>query len=192
MQEEVRKNQNETWNAAHCCSLGNCYVKWGLGFFILGLIFGFGVLIHYLVGSSYENSSFFLTNMSLWFGSPLSLSVTYLQLGGLAMAIIGATCHVCGRCCGVNATAEKTTTCPSSYKRKGGLTLCKIGLIALFITGYIGYFAIDYIWPGFYYTPVQAGKNLWLILQGLSILCFTIGVIIATCYICCCCKRKSS
>ena len=32
------------------------------------------------------------------------------------------------------------------------------------------------IWPNFYFEPVQAGKNLWLALQGISILVFVVGL----------------
>lgn len=182
MQEDLNYKNSLHWTH------GYHFLKWGLWFFIFGVIFGFGVLIHYLVGSAYNNTGEFLSNITLWFGSPLSLSVTYLQLGGLAMGILGAValCYnrkheaACSTAAGTNGAS-----CPSH--KHTGLTLCIIGLIALFITGYIGYFIIDMIWPGFYYIPIQAGKNLWLILQGLSILLFLIGFIMAAC---CCCKCK--
>jgi hypothetical protein len=38
-----------------------------------------------------------------------------------------------------------------------------------FLTGYVGYFVVDKMYPSFYYTPVEAGKKLWLIAQALSI-----------------------
>ena len=43
------------------------------------------------------------------------------------------------------------------------LWLCAAGLIATFLTGYVGYIVINAIWPSFYYTPIKAGKNIWLI-----------------------------
>ena len=181
----------------HCFHTGCCFVKSGLWFFIIGVILGFGVLLHYIMGSSYDTSQMFLSNITLWFGSPLMLSVGYLQLGGLAMAILGilhcwkAKCHTH---CVDNTTANATANTayhangPSccSGKKKTALTLCYIGMIALIITGYIGYFTIDWIWPGFYYLPIMIGKNVWLVLQGLSILIFLVGFIMATC---CCCKK---
>ena len=56
--------------------------------------------------------------------------------------------------------------------------LCATGLILTFLTGYIGYFVINAIWPPFYYMPIKAG-NVWLIAQGLSILLYLIGVVLA-------------
>lgn len=161
----------------HDCHTGFCFVKWGLWFFIIGVILGFGVLIHYLVGSSYDNTPYFLSNITLWFGSPLALSTGFLQVGGLAMALIGGLCIMVSKCAEASAMGS-TAHCPT---HKGApLALCIIGLFALILTGYLGYFVIDYFWPGFYYTPIMAGKNLWLILQGLSIIVYIIGIIIET------------
>jgi hypothetical protein len=181
---------------------GYKFTKWGLGFFLFGFLLGFGVLIHYLVGSSWNMGDSFLTNMTLWFGSPLSLSATYLQVGGLAMAIIGvakkalAACNCCSSdrttTTGTSATTATGTdrgylsSAHHDHHGKASLMLCIIGLIALFVTGYIGYFIIDGIWPSFYYTPIVAGKNTWLVLQGLSLLVFFIGLIGAFCCLCKC------
>lgn len=154
---------------------GYKFIKWGLSFFIFGIIIGFGVLIHYLVGSKWNNSETFLTNMTLWFGSPLTLSASYIQLGGLAMTAIGGAKFCVTRLWSV----DKRDFNDVHAHKETALMLCNVGLIALFITGYIGYFIIDAIWPSFYYTPIMAGKNLWLILQGLSILVYLIGVLLA-------------
>lgn len=44
--------------------------------------------------------------------------------------------------------------------------ICVWALIAIFLTGYVGYFVVDiFFWPGFYYLPIKAGKNVWLALQ---------------------------
>lgn len=176
----------------HQCHHGYHFLQWGMWIFIAGIILGFGVLIHYLVGSTYNNTGDFLSNITLWFGSPLSLSVAYLQLGGLAMAVVGAVACCLSKHSTLTATgavcSTKDEACHSHGGKNGALILCIIGLIALFITGYIGYFIIDKTWPGFYYTPIAAGKNLWLILQGLSILCFLVGIIMAVCCLCCCKK----
>lgn len=174
MQNEIRCSTTHGWHT------GLGFVKWGLWFFIIGVILGFGVLIHYLVGSAYDNSQYFLSNITLWFGSPLVLSSGFLQVGGLAMAIVGALCAMVSKCCPETTTTTSDVAGCRTHKR-AALILCNIGLIALIITGYIGYYIIDYIWPGFYYAPIQAGKNLWLILQGLSIVVYIIGFIIATC-----------
>ena len=57
------------------------------------------------------------------------------------------------------------------------LWLCVTGLIAVFLTGYVGYFVVDRIWPTFYYSPVPAGKNAWLMAQALSVALYWLGVI---------------
>jgi hypothetical protein len=58
-----------------------------------------------------------------------------------------------------------------------GLILCAIGLVAVFVTGYIGYFVVDRIWPSFYYTPINEGKNVWLGAQALSVALYLLGII---------------
>lgn len=180
---------NETGSHNHMWCTGAKFVKWGLGWFIFGMFFGLGVLIHYLVGSTWNTTATFLSNVTLWFGSPLAYSAGFIQAAGIAMTAIGAAFLALAGCC-----TSKTTTngcCDSSCclsHKSTSLTACNLGLILLFITGYIGYFIIDAIWPGFYYTPIAAGKNLWLILQGLSVLIFWIGVILTSrCF--CRCKR---
>ena len=42
-----------------------------------------------------------------------------------------------------------------------------------------GYFVYDAIWPSFYYSPVPTGKNAWLLGQGLFILIYFCGAIMA-------------
>jgi hypothetical protein len=193
---------------SHDWLCGYKFLKWGLGFFIFGLIFGFAVLIHYLIGSDYETGSVFLRNITLWFGSPLSLSVSYLQIGGLAMAILGVAklmawhCYSDASCCNTTNTtgsACSTHTSGTTYgtvdtttKRSGGLTLCILGLSLLFITGFIGYFVIDAMRPGFYYAPLEQPKNLWLILQGISLLLFLFGLLSAFSCLCKSCCRKTT
>ncbi len=184
MQEQLNYKENKG-----CGHAGLCFVWWGLWFFIVGIFLGFGVLIHYLVGSSYDNSPYFLSNITLWFGSPLALSSGFLQVGGLGMAIVGGLYMMISKC---RTITDTTSTEATSYRTSDlkehkhthcctSLVLCIVGLIALIVTGYIGYYIINYIWPGFYYAPIVAGKNLWLILQGLSILVYFIGIIMATC-----------
>lgn len=193
---------NVTGSHNHMWCTGAKFIKWGLGWFIFGMFFGLGVLIHYLVGSSTNTTGTFLSNVTLWFGSPLAYSAGFIQAAGVAMTAIGAAFLALAGCCcrkvtnGTNKTSDiegypasccTTTSCCPSH-RCGSLIACNLGLIALFITGYIGYFIIDAIWPGFYYAPIVAGKNLWLILQGLSTVIFWFGVIAASsCF--CKCKR---
>src|SRR5438045_1606674 len=105
MYEDIRCRDHE-WVA------GYKFVKWGIGFFLFGLLMGFGVLIHYLIGARYTTGNDFLARMTLWFGSPLSLSATYLQVGGLAMAVIGLAKKVLAKCSipGHNDCCDSTTS----------------------------------------------------------------------------------
>jgi hypothetical protein len=55
-------------------------------------------------------------------------------------------------------------------------TLCAYGLIATLISCVLGYVICNYFWPNFFFHPVQAGKNVWLAAQGLSIVVYVVGV----------------
>src|SRR4029453_3885268 len=57
--------------------------------------------------------------------------------------------------------------------------LCATSLVAIFLTGYGGYFAVDAIWPRFYYEPVTQGKNVWLFMQLACVLLFALGTALA-------------
>jgi hypothetical protein len=148
--------------------IGTKFIHWGLALFIFGLVIGYGPLAHYLHGAFEETGEAFLKNVTLWFGCPWTLSVYTVQVGSLGMMVIGCVyLHL-----------------PSNYleaeqRDLAALWLCAAGLIATFLTGYIGYFVVNAIWPSFYYTPIKAGKNVWLIAQGISILLYLIGVVLA-------------
>lgn len=55
------------------------------------------------------------------------------------------------------------------------LHLSIIGLLGVFAVGYPGYFVFDAIWPGYYYSPVAAGKNTWLLGQAFFIAIYFVG-----------------
>ncbi len=59
------------------------------------------------------------------------------------------------------------------------LALCIAGLLGVFAVGYPGYFVFDAIWPSYYYSPVTAGKNAWLLGQALFIALYVLGMILA-------------
>ena len=64
--------------------------------------------------------------------------------------------------------------------RRGELrrsALCIVGLLGVFAVGYPGYFVFDAIWPGYYYSPVPAGKNAWLLGQALFIAVYFAGAV---------------
>ena len=58
-------------------------------------------------------------------------------------------------------------------------TLCSYGLIAELVTAGVFYVVCNLIWPNFYFEPVQAGKNVWLAVQGISIAFYVVGVMCA-------------
>jgi hypothetical protein len=148
--------------------IGAKFIHWGLALFIFGLVIGYGPLAHYLHGAFEETGEAFLKNVTLWFGCPWTLAVYTVQVGSLGMVAIG--------CVYLNLPTDELE---AEQRDLAALWLCAAGLIAIFLTGYIGYFVVNAIWPSFYYTPIKAGKNVWLIAQGLSILLYLIGVVLA-------------
>jgi len=86
------------------------------------------------------------------------------------MIVIGTVHTSLGRYAGVDDVGAATTT---------ARWLCLLSLVAIFVTGYLGYFVVDAIWPRFYYEPVAQGKNVWLFLQLGCIVLFAIGAVVA-------------
>jgi hypothetical protein len=139
--------------------LGWSFVNRGLGLFVTGFVTGFIPILHYIPGAVAEDvGPAFLKNVTLWWGC--GLGMTAIGLSYLAAARQGAS------------------PTPSGHERIAP-TLCAYGLIAELVTAGVGYVACNYFWPNFYFEPVQAGKNLWLVLQGLSILVFVVGLFYA-------------
>jgi hypothetical protein len=58
------------------------------------------------------------------------------------------------------------------------LSLCVVGLLGVFAVGYPGYFVFDAIWPSFYYSPIPAGKNAWLLGQAFFIGVYFVGTLL--------------
>jgi hypothetical protein len=148
--------------------LGTKYVRWGLGLFVFGLVIGFGPWLHYMHGALEEVQPAFLKNVTLWFGCPWTLPVYVTQLGGLSMVVIGL-CYL---------TFARDGAMATSGERMAPV-LCAAGLIAEFIFGFPLYFAVNAVWPNFYYTPIDAGKWTWLGIQGVCIAIYVIGVMYA-------------
>jgi len=147
-------------------SVGARFAKWGLGLFIFGVFLTFGIVAHYCVGARWPTGELFMQNITLWWACPWTLSVAAVQAGGLGMVALGLTAMVAARSVGADDTDGS-----------GALWLCVIGLLGVFAVGYPGYFVFDAIWPGYYYSPVAAGKNTWLLGQALFIAIYFAGVI---------------
>jgi hypothetical protein len=159
-----------TGTAATPTGVGTRYVRWGLGLFIFGLVTGYGPWLHYMHGALEEVHEAFLKNVTLWFGCPWTLPIYVTQLGGLSMVVIGLCYLAFGRDGAMGSI---------SGAERSGPVLCAVGIIAEFVFGFPLYFAVNAVWPNFYYTPIQAGKWTWLGMQGVCILIYVMGVICA-------------
>src|SRR5499433_1918254 len=150
--------------------VGSAYIRWGLTLFIFGLVIGYGPWLHYMHGALEEVQPKFLGNVTLWFGCPWTLPTYVAQLGGLAMVVIGL--------CYVVFSLNGAMTSMTSGERVAP-RLCGVGILAEFVFGYLGYFAVNAVWPNFYFTPIPAGKWVWLGIQGVCIAIYVIGVMCA-------------
>jgi hypothetical protein len=144
---------------------GSRFAKWGLGLFIFGVFLSFGVIAW---GSRWNNGELFMQNITLWWACPWTLSVAAVQAGGLGMVALGLTLMLAARVAPQEGSEHSTA-----------LWLCIVGLLGVFAVGYPGYFAFDAIWPSFYYSPVAAGKNAWLLAQAAFIAVYFVGAILA-------------
>lgn len=147
--------------------LGARFTKWGLGLFIFGVFLTFGVVAHYCVGARWPTGELFMQNITLWWACPWTLSVAAVQAGGLGMVALGLTAMVAAR-----------SGVASGARGPGALWLCVAGLLGVFAIGYPGYFVFDAIWPGYYYSPIAMGKNVWLLGQALSIAIYFVGFVL--------------
>ena len=149
--------------------LGVRFAKWGLGLFIFGVFLTFGIIAHYCVGARWPNGELFMQNITLWWACPWTLSVTAVQAGGLGMVALGLTLM----------TGTRLSPDLPEQGGESALWLCVVGLLGIFAVGYLGYFAFDAIWPSFYYSPVAAGKNAWLLSQAFFIGVYVAGMTLA-------------
>ena len=133
--------------------VGAKYIRWGFGLFIFGLVIGYIPLAHYMHGSFEPVGEAFLQRVTLWWGCAFTLAVYVAQVGSLAMIAIGL--------CYVVFARDGAMTSVTSAERMAP-TLCAGGIIAEFVAGVAGYYAVAAVWPNFYYTPITAGKVTWL------------------------------
>jgi hypothetical protein len=146
--------------------LGVRFIHWGLGLFIFGLIFGFGLMGYYFHGTI--ESRMFPESEARWFNYPWTLATYILQLGGLGMVAIGAVYWL--------LPGDKLEIESVDHT---ALWLCIVGLIAAFVTSYVGYFVANAIWPSFFYKPITEGVNAWIAAQAISVALYLIGVVLA-------------
>ena len=151
--------------------LGWKYIVWGLGLFITGFLTGFIPILHYIPGAQAGDvGPAFLKNVTLWWGCPAVLAELTLKTGSLGMMVIGFA---------YLAIPQQDRAAGLTSHERIAPILCKYGLIGELVTAAVFYVVCNMIWPNFYFAPVQAGKNLWLGVQGISIVVYVVGVIYA-------------
>ena len=150
-------------------TLGARFTKWGLSLLLFGVFLTFGIIAHYCSGARWPTGALFTQNITLWWACPWTLSVAAVQAGGLGMVALGLSRLMAGRVAPQASGDGKTST---------ALVLCVVGLLGVFAVGYPGYFVFDAIWPSFYYSPVPAGKNAWLLAQAAFIAVYLAGAVI--------------
>jgi len=149
-------------------ALGARFTKWGLGLFIFGVFLTFGIIGHYCSGARWPTGEQFLRNITLWYACPWTLSVAAVQAGGLGMVAFGLA----------QMSATLLSRNPGNEASSLSLWFCVAGLLGVFVVGYPGYFVFDAIWPSFYYSPVAAGKNAWLLGQAFFIAVYFAGAVL--------------
>lgn len=149
---------------------GARFIHSGFWLMLLGFLMSVGMVLHYVVGAQYATGHDFMSNITLWFACPWTLSTAVVLGGALCMVVIGAVHTAVARFPGAPDVGSGTTV---------ARWFCAASLVAIFLTGYVGYFAVDAIWPKFYYEPVAQGKNVWLLMQLACIVLFTIGTALA-------------
>jgi len=142
--------------------LAAAFIRWGLGLFILGLIMGYAPLVHYLQGGIEGRIGVPLSSLTLWLGCPYAV-----QVGGLGMVAIGAVFGL--------FPADELETETRDYT---ALWLCVAGLVAITVTGYVGYFILNAVWRSIFGTEL-ARETVWLFALGLSAATYLIGVALA-------------
>jgi hypothetical protein len=139
--------------------------------FVFGLVMSFGMVGHYIVGARWPTGHLFLQNITLWYACPWTLSTAVVLVGAVGMIAIGAAYATLGR---------GRPDAGVGGGERAARAICFWALIAMFLTGYAGYFAVDRIWPSFYYAPIEDGKDVWLLLQLACMVGYMVGVVIAS------------
>ena len=148
--------------------LGWNHIHWGLSLFFTGFVTGYVPLLHYVKGAvAGDVGPLFLKNMTLWWGCPGVLAEMTLKSGGVGMIAIGL-CYL--------AVARQSGSATISRMEQIAPKLCAYGLVAELVTAAVGYVVCNIFWPNFYFEPVQAGKNVWLSVQIVSITIFVVGL----------------
>ena len=150
--------------------VGGRFIRSGFSMLFLGMVMSFGMVLHYVANISPPIGGDFMRTILLWYACPWTLSVAVVLGGGLGMIAIGAVYAVLGKM----ASADRV-----EGLEKSALSLCTFALIAMFLVGFVGYFPTNYIWPNFYYSALNPGKDVWLLMQLACMVAYTAGVFLA-------------
>jgi hypothetical protein len=150
--------------------IGGRFIRSGFWMLLWGMVMSFGMVLHYVANISPPLGPEFMKTIYLWYACPWTLSTAVVLGGALGMIAIGAVYAILGRMDPAVRVAGL---------EKSAVSLCTFSLIAIFLTGYLGYFPINHIWPDFYYSMIKDGKNVWLLMQLACMVAYTIGVYLA-------------
>jgi len=150
--------------------IGGRFIRSGFWMLLWGMVMSFGMVLHYVVNISPPFGPEFLKTIYLWYACPWTLATAVVLGGALGMIAIGAVYAILGKM----ASAVRV-----EGLEKSAVSICTFALIAIFLTGYLGFFAVNRIWPDFYYSAVKDGKNFWLLMQLACMVAYTIGVLLA-------------
>jgi hypothetical protein len=147
---------------------GTRFIRAGSWLLLLGFLMSVAVVVHYVVGGEPPGHEF-MGNVTLWWGCPWTLPTAIVLGGALCMIVIGTVHTALGRFPGATEIAAPQTS----------LRICETALVGVFLTGCLGYFVVDAVWPSFYYQPIAAGKNVWLLMQLGCMVLLAAGVALA-------------
>src|SRR5688572_3729939 len=107
------------------------FIQAGFWLLLLGFLMSVGMVLHYVVGAQYPNGHGFMSNVTLWWACPWTLSTAVVLGGASLMVAIGAV-HA--------ALARYPESAATDSRTASARWLCTASLVAIFLTGYAGYF----------------------------------------------------
>jgi hypothetical protein len=69
---------------------GGHFIPSGFLLLFLGFVMSMGMVLHYVVGAQYPTGHDFMSNITLWWACPWTLSTAVVLGGALCMVAIGA------------------------------------------------------------------------------------------------------
>jgi hypothetical protein len=139
-------------------NLGLRFIRWGTGMMLLGLMTGYGPLMHYLHGG--------VEVACPW--APIHGHVGLL--GWIGMTLFGLVYQAIPRW--ANGAS------PSIGLGKIHFYVCVTAVLGVVINGLIGYRILDRISPSFYYIPNTQVLNIWLSIDGLFLSLYGFGCVL--------------